>query len=82
MIIYTDAPIAYDYGHTVELDPVAGRLVNNGNPVREVEITAETEDWTIYLTQYQCGRYASGLYIRLTQEEFDEWVDGEMIVRT
>ena len=76
MIIYTDAPVEYDYHYTVELDPAVGTL-RNGRTVRKVDITDEYRG-----ENYQIPRYASGLCIRLTQAEFDQWVADGLIVAT
>jgi len=66
MLIFTTAPVEYDYGTTNELarltfdrrtDPSRGPEV-----LRVVDVVGENDDRTEYLTTYQEGRYRSGIY--------------------
>ena len=70
--LYTTAPKDYDFGSTVELDPIAGSLVKRmglskeRDKVRKVEVGEGSS---------QAGRYASGLYLTVDQEGFEQEVE-------
>jgi len=72
--IVTSAPEAYDgFGAaTVEWMPYVSRP-GQTNRYRVVSIPDEHADW-------QRGRYASGLYPRLTRADFAEWVQLGLVV--
>ena len=67
MIIFTEAPVEYDYNTTNEV----ARLIfdrrdksRNREPrvLRVVDVVGENDDRTEFLTNYQADRYRSGLY--------------------
>jgi len=76
MIIYTNAPKAYDYWYVTELDPDVGRFnsgIDKDNPVRKLDMPEMKVEW-------QCLRYQSGLYPGLTDVEWEEWIESGLAV--
>lgn len=74
--IYTNAPASYDYHpakDTGERVP-EGTGVGAGNPVREVTVSADTEEEAVRLANYQAERYESGHYFALDRFEYETWL--------
>jgi hypothetical protein len=66
VMIWTNAPEAYDYNYATR----TGRSGSwNGYPVWEVAIKSDNP---LYHSQYQIGRYASGMNVALTAEEYEK----------
>ena len=66
MRIFTKAPPEYDYGHTVEVGTAESAV---SGTFRIVEI-AKGSDSEQYLTDYQVGRYQSGMYAACNEAKF------------
>lgn len=62
-LVVTMAPKDYDYGYVIEVDPEYGTF--NGKNVRLVAMPYGSID-------YQCGRYASGMYLACSQSRAEE----------
>jgi len=78
-IRYTDAPDRYDYAHTKTLEVIGTSRGIGSGPVRKIQIGPEqgaSQERNDFLINYQCGRYRSGLYFALTQEQLDEYPEG------
>jgi len=73
---YTDAPIVYDWGWTTMIADNIGVLVAKNRPIRLVEVEDD------YHFQMQTGRYASGLHITLTEEQYQDWIKRGWITPT
>lgn len=63
-LIYTDAPAAYDYGYTTEVDPCVATLRNKDRSIRLVAISGYDLN-----VRAQCDRYGSGLHIACNRAE-------------
>jgi len=66
--IVTNAPDAYDYGHTTFLAPVT---TDRFQSLRCVRVVSDQPD---YSTTYQADRYRSGLYVAFVGTTYDEAV--------
>ena len=80
IVLYTNAPQAYDYDYVEVLDPEVGRYTGTAgtHPVIR-KLLLHTDEWH---RDYQTGRYGSGMYSSFTQEEFDKWVEEGLIELT
>ena len=83
IVVYTNAPPAYDYSYVevvnAEFARYAGRHGGTHPTFRKLRIHAPTDRERTYRYDYQCGRYASGLYTSLSQADFDRSVELGMI---
>jgi hypothetical protein len=83
IIVYTNAPPEYDYSYVEVIDAEYARYAGHHggtHPIfRKIAIHATSEKERLYRREYQCGRYASGLYTSLSQEDFDRSVELGMI---
>ena len=77
IVVYTNAPQAYDYSYVEVIDPEFARYTGRGgsHPIIR-KLLLHTDEWH---REYQCGRYGSGMYSSFTQEEFDKWVTEGLI---
>ena len=65
IVVYTNAPPAYDYHYVEVVNPEFAQYTGNGgtHPIfRKILIHGRDEREMEYRRDYQCGRYASGLY--------------------
>jgi len=75
IIVYTNAPPAYDYSYVEVIDEEYARFTGTGGThpiIRKVAIHSTDEKERLFRREYQCGRYGSGLYSALTEEEMNE----------
>lgn len=69
-LLYTDAPVSYDQGY-VESEPTEHE--RDGRPVRRIVVGDVRGSDLRSLVDYQRDRYQAGMYLAMTQGEFDEW---------
>jgi hypothetical protein len=82
IVVYTNAPPAYDYHYVEVVNAEYARYTGNGgsHPIfRKILIHGRDEREKEYRRDYQCGRYASGMYSSLTEDEFNRGIENEMI---
>lgn len=72
-IVFTTAPVEYDYSTTIELDSCVATTKDGRKTYRKVEI-----DESVGVIQLH--RYESGLYNAVRQSEFDKLVSYGLVI--
>lgn len=70
LVVYTNAPDAYDYGYCTRERAVASWLGSKYSPAVVLDrVIIDDDNTTDYIDNYQCNRYRSGMYIVVVEGE-------------